>query len=121
MSVKLSITPEGLDPGDLDRLTREVEHELIATGGVGLETTPTVAEAGQRGDPITVTLGTLILATVTSGTVKVVFELLKSYIDRGVDFTFEGKNAGGDPVKVAMKNVKLSQFRSLLTEVGILK
>ena len=121
MFAKLSISPEGLRSEDQERLARELEGHLIATGGVTLGSVPVTTATGHRGEPVTITVGTLILAAVTSGTVTALFNILKSYVERGVDFTFEGTKTSGEPVKIGMKNVKLSEFRALLAEIGILK
>jgi hypothetical protein len=121
MFAKISIRSDGLGRDDLDQVTREIEGQLKAAGGVELGSGLTKAAPGERGDPASFTMGTLLLAAVTSGTVTALFNILKSYVERGVDFTFEGKNGKGEPVKIGMKNVELSQFRSLLTDIGIVK
>jgi len=119
MSAQLSISRGGLEPEDVDRLSRELERELTETGGVMLNAAPRSAAPGQRGDPITV--GTLLLAAITSGTVSAVFSVIKSYVDRGDELTFEGTGTDGKPVKIAMKNIKLERFRSMLSDLGVLK
>jgi hypothetical protein len=119
MSAQLSISPEGLEPEELDQLSRDLERQLAETGGVAFTATPPLAASGQRGDPITV--GILLLAAVTSGTVTALFNIIKSYVDRGIDLTFEGETTDGKPIKISMKNVELNKFRSLLTELDVLR
>jgi hypothetical protein len=119
MSAQLSISPGDLEPEELDRLSRDLERQLADTGGVALDTVPQPTVPGQRGDPITV--GTLLLAAVTSGAVSAVFNIIKSYVGRGIDLNFEGTAIDGRPIKIAMKNISLVRFRSLLSELGVLK
>jgi hypothetical protein len=119
MSARLSISPGGLEPEDLDRLCRELERELTETGGVTFGAAARLAARGQRGDPTTA--GTLLLDAVTSGTVTALFNIIKGYVDRGDELTFEGTGADGKPVKLAMKNIKLARFRSMLSDLGVLK
>lgn len=119
MSAQLSISPAGLEPEELDRISRDLERQLTETGGVVVGTASNQTVLGQRGDPITV--GTLLLAAVTSGTVSALFNIIKSYIDRGIDLSFEGTASDGRPIKIAMKGVRLARFRSMLYELGVLK
>jgi hypothetical protein len=121
MVAQISIAPQGLGADELDLLARQLEGELEATGGVVFAAQPHQAAAGTRGDPASIAMGTLLLATITSGTVTALFNVLKSYVERGSDITFEGKDARGETVKVAMKNVGLSQFRDFLSDLDILK
>lgn len=119
MSAQLSISPGYLEPEELDRLSRDLERQLTETGGVALGAVPHPTAPGQRGDPITV--GTLLLTAVTSGTVSALFNIIKSYVDRGIDLTFEGTGTDGRPIKIAMKGVRLARFRSMLSELGVLR
>jgi hypothetical protein len=119
MSAQLSISPNSLEPEDLDRLSRDLERQLTETGGVAFSPTPPLVASGQRGDPVTI--GTLLLAAVTSGTVSALFNIIKSFVDRGLDLTFEGTGSDGKPIKIAMKGIKLTKFRSMLFELGVLK
>jgi hypothetical protein len=119
MSAKLSILPGGLEPEDLDRLSRDLERQLAETSGVTFSPELPALIPGQRGDPVTV--GTLLLAAVTSGTVSALFNIIKSFVDRGLDLTFEGTRSDGKPIKIAMKGIRLTKFRSMLFELGVLK
>ncbi len=93
MSAQLSISTGNLEPEELDRLSRDLERQLTETGGVALGAVPHPTAPGQRGDPITV--GTLLLAAVTSDTVSALFNIIKSYVDRGIDLNFEGTGTDG--------------------------
>jgi hypothetical protein len=119
MSAQLSISPGDLEPEELDRISRDLERQLAGTGGIALSVAPHPTAAGERGDPFTV--GALLLAAVTSGTVSALFNIIKSYVDRGIDLNFEGTGTDGRPIKIAMKGVRLAQFRSMLSELGVLK
>jgi hypothetical protein len=46
---------------------------------------------------------------------------LKSYVERGIEGSFEGVDANGKPLKISLKGVSLEQFKGLLTSGGVLK
>jgi len=119
MSANISFSSPGFSADDLDRLSREIEVELAKLTGVSFQAKPAAAVSNQRGDPVTI--GTFLLAMVTSGAVTALFNIIKAYLERGVDCTFEARSSDGSPVKIQMKGVTLAQFRGVLEDAKILK
>lgn len=94
MPIQARLVPSGISDEQFDRLARECKNELVRQPGVDvIEPAPVSSEPGRRGDPVTI--GTFALALVTSGVVTALFNILKSYVERGVDGTFEGVDTNG--------------------------
>jgi hypothetical protein len=120
MSIKATLAGGGLSDEQFDRLAREFHNDLARLSGVDLiSQEASVPSPGHRGDPIT--LGSFALALVASGAVTALFAILKSYVERGIDGSFEGVDGNGKPVKINLKGVSLEQFKGFLTSAGVLK
>jgi hypothetical protein len=120
MAVNATLGAGGLSDEQFDRLAREFHNDIAKLSGVDLiGQEASVPSPGHRGDPIT--LGSFGLALVTSGAVTALFAILKSYVERGIDGSFEGVDGNGKPVKIALKGVSLAQFKDFLTSTGVLK
>jgi hypothetical protein len=117
--VNTKLTCSELSREEFDRLARDCQTVLAQTPGVELGPHTMVPAPGHRGD--TVTLGSFALALVTSGAVTVLFNTLKSYVERGVEASFEGVDRKGKSVKFNIKGATSEQFRTFLHAAGILK
>jgi hypothetical protein len=116
---RLHLSSAAFSAQDLDQISREFEAEIAAILGAEPAAQSPAHRAGTRGDAIT--LGIVGLALVKAGAVSSLFKLITSYLERGVDCTFEGATADGRAVKLQMKGVSLEQFRAMLGDVGVLK
>jgi hypothetical protein len=120
MSITATLDAGGLSDEQFDRLGREFKHDIARLSGVDLVGQEAAAPSpGHRGDPIT--LGSFALALVKSGAVTALFAILKSYVERGIEGSFEGVDGNGKPVKISLKGVSLEQFKAFLTSAGVLK
>jgi hypothetical protein len=95
----------------LAQLTRDLERDLSR---VGIRARPVEAPPvpGERGEPITI--GVLVLALVTSGTVKAMIECFKAYLSRERALAIRLKHADGTEVEVTARNVDTPAIREVL-------
>jgi hypothetical protein len=119
MSVRVSLAGKSLSDEQLDILARECQNDISALAGVDLIREASAPSSGRRGDPTT--LGTFALALVTSGAVTALFAILKSYVERGVEGSFEGVDGNGKAIKIGLKGVTLEQFKGFLESANVLK
>jgi hypothetical protein len=121
MAIKATLAAGGLSDEQFDRLAREFQNDIARLSDVDLiNQEASVPSPGHRGDPIT--LGSFALALVTSGTVTALFAIVKSYVERGIEGSFEGVDGNGKPVKISLKGISsLEQFKAFLTSAGVLK
>ena len=99
----------------LAQLTRDLERDLSRAG---MRARPVQAPPvpGQRGEPIT--LGVLVLAVVTSGTVKALIDCFKAYLSRERTLTIKCARADGTQVEVTAQNVDTPAVREALEAVA---
>lgn len=121
MAAAVTLTTSTLLDDQLDVLTRQCRNDIAALPGLVFAEDPITRSAGHRDVQLANNLGTFALALVTSGTVTALFTILKSYVDRGVDGTFEEPGRDGTPVKIAIKGAKLEDFEEFLKTVGVLR
>ncbi len=119
MPIHATLVARDISAEQFDFLARECQNELSRLPGLDVLEPAPVSSPGHRGDPVTI--GTFALALVTSGVVTALFNILKSYVERGIEGGFEGVDSGGKPVKISIKGVSLEQFKSFLISAGVLK
>jgi hypothetical protein len=121
MSIKATLAAGGLSDEQFDRLAREFQNDIASLSGVDLVTQEAVVPSPRRrGDAVT--FGTFAPALVTSGAVTALFAICKSYVERGIEVSFEGVDINGKPVKISSKGISsLDQFKAFLTSAGVLK
>ena len=98
----------------LANLTRDLERDLTRAGikARPAETSPVPSE---RGEPFTI--GVLVLALVTSGTVKAMIECFKAYLSRERALTVKLTHADGTQVEITARNVDTPALRKALDAV----
>jgi hypothetical protein len=98
----------------LANLIRDLERDLTRAGIQARppETSPVPSE---RGEPFTI--GVLVLALVTSGTVKAMIECFKAYLSRERALTVKLTRADGTHVEVTARNVDTPALRKALEAV----
>jgi hypothetical protein len=111
--LKLSLSAD-LPNERLAQLTRDLERDLSRAGvhARPLEAPPV---PGERGEPFT--LGVLVLALVSSGTVKAMIECFKAYLSRERALTIRLMHADGIQVEVTARNVDTPAVREALEAV----
>ena len=104
MSITATLDAGGLSGQHFDRLAREFQNDIAKLPGVDLVAQEAVVPSlGHRGDAVT--FGTFALALVTSGTVTALFAIVKSYVEDGIEGSFEGMDGNGEPVKIGLKSM----------------
>jgi hypothetical protein len=120
MPMRISLTAGELSDEYFDRLSRECANDVAALPGVDLVNEKSAgSSAGYRGDPVT--LGTIALALITSGTVTALFAVVKSYVERGIEASFQGVDRNGKPINVSLKGASFEQFKHLLESADVVK
>ncbi|MEJ2366392.1 MAG: hypothetical protein P8017_17290 [Deltaproteobacteria bacterium] len=107
MDTTLKIHSHDLDPEDLQRLTRELSRTLKQETGVNTTMPEGPAGPGARGDPIT--LGTIIITALSSGTVVALFHVLKSYFERKPTLEIEFQRPDGNTFKIRAETLGQAQ------------
>jgi hypothetical protein len=116
-SLTLTLTAD-ISGERLAQLTRDLERDL-SRAGVRARAVETPSVPGQRGEPIT--LGVLVLALITSGTVKAVIECFKAYLSRERTLSFKFASADGTQVEVTARNMDTPGIREALEAVASTK
>jgi hypothetical protein len=99
-------------PGErLAQLTRNLERDL-SRAGIQARPVEGPSVPGERGEPIT--LGVLVLALVTGGTVKAIIECFKAYLSRERALTVRLTGADGSQVELTARNVDTAAVREAL-------
>ena len=70
---------------------------------------------GTKGGKIT--LGVVVLAALTSGTVSALFPVLQSYVERKPSLQIELKFADGREIKIAAEHLSQDQIKQTMEEV----
>ena len=108
MNSTLQLTASDLSDEDLQKLTLELSKTLNDE----TEAKATIPEKpggpGSKGDPIT--LGTIILAALSSGTVVALFNVIKSYIERKPSLELEFKLKDGQQLKIKAEQLNKDQI-----------
>jgi len=113
-SLTLSLISDVRD-ARIAQITRDLARDL-SRAGVRARPVETSPGPGERGDPFT--LGVLVLALVTSGTVKAIIECFKAYLSRERALTIKLTRADGTQVEVTARNVDTPAMRKAL-EAGV--
>ncbi|WP_449243813.1 effector-associated constant component EACC1 [Desulfobacca acetoxidans] len=112
MNIILRITSKDLDAEDLQEVTNSLSMTLRDDTDIAVNLPEEAASPGAKGDPVT--LGTLILTALTSGTVVALFNVLKSYFDRGHSLEIELHRSDGKTIKIKAENLQKAQIDSTI-------
>ena len=112
MDATLKIISSDLATEDLQNLT----HELFCALNEETETTATLpeepGEGGAKGDPIT--LGTIVLTALSSGTVVALFNVLRTYFERKPSLEMEFQRSDGQKFKIRSEQLDKSQVEQAM-------
>jgi hypothetical protein len=115
-SLRVSIS--GLPDTRLVQLTRELAFDL-SRAGIDARPTEMSPVPGEKGEPISV--GVLVLALITTGTVKAAIECFKSYFSRERTLSMRLTCADGKEVEVTARNVDAPAVRDVLESAVSIK
>ena len=108
MDSTLQLTASDLSNEDLQVLTRELSKTLNDETEAKATLPEKPGGPGSKGDPIT--LGTIILTALSSGTVVALFNVLKSYIERKPSLELEFKREDGQQLKIKAEQLNKDQI-----------
>ncbi len=103
MGVTLSINAPALDREDLQALTRDLCTTLQRETDLEAKLPERVGGHGVKGDPITI--GTIVLAFVTSGAAAKLFEVLRAYLERNSKIEIDIERDDGEKMSIKAENL----------------
>ena len=104
----LQLTVGDLSDEDLQKLTLELSRTLNDETDAQATIPETHGGAGSKGDPIT--LGTIILTALSSGTVVALFNVIRSYIERKPSLELEFNGKDGRQLKIKAEQLRKEQI-----------
>jgi len=113
-TTRLTISGD-LEDREIQSLARGVVRSLRRESDVEAELAEENAGPGARGDAIT--LGTIAITFLTSGSAVALFNILKSYLDRNSSLDVRLKRADGAELELSAENVKAGQVEKTLRQV----
>ena len=105
--VTLSLVAKGSDPEQLHAITSDLCNTLNRETDVEAHLPEKMAEAGAKGDPITI--GTVVLAFLTTGAAAKLFDVFKSYFERDPKLEIELERKDGERLKIRAEDVGSDQ------------
>jgi hypothetical protein len=108
MDSSLQLTASDLSDEDLQKLTLELSKTLNDETEAKATLPEKSGGPGSKGDPIT--LGTIILTALTSGTVVALFNVIKSYLERKPSLEFEFTRKDGQQLKIKAEQLNRNQI-----------
>jgi hypothetical protein len=108
MQVTLAIKSDRLAGDDLQDLTREFCATVNRETEVSAHVPERPAEAGERGDPVT--LGVLLLTFISSGAAVALFETVKALFERNSSVELDLKREDGRTLTIRAQNLGPDQI-----------
>ena len=114
MQVKLTLLSDTVSDDALDELTRDLCATLNEETEVSAKMAEGALEPGAKGDAMS--LGTLLLTFLSSGTAVALFEVAKAFFERNSNLELELERPDGAKMVVRAKNVDAERIDSTLNE-----
>jgi hypothetical protein len=108
MQTTLKLVSNDMDPEDLQVLTWELSRTLRQEADVDTSLPEGPAIPGTRGYPIT--LGTIIITALTSGSVVAFFNVLKSYFERKPKLKIKVQSPDGKTFEITAETLGKAQI-----------
>ena len=108
MNSTLQLAANDLSGEDLQKLTLELSKTLNDETEAKAAIPEKSGGPGSKGDPIT--LGTIILTALSSGTVVALFNVIKSYIERKPSLELELKSKDGQQLNIKAEQLHKDQI-----------
>jgi len=109
MDSTLQLTASDLSDEDLQKLTLELSKTLNDETEAKATIPEKPSEAGSKSD-VVITLGTIILTALSSGTVVALFNVIKSYVERKPSLELEFKREDGQQIKIKAEQLNKNQI-----------
>jgi hypothetical protein len=113
MDLNLTVGDATLDAEDLHSLTSELRKSITTHTDADASIVTGKALPGTKGDPIT--LGTLALALITSGTVTGLVTVLQTFVARRPTIEFEVTRPDGQILKLKGDQLKAAHVTQTIT------
>ena len=113
MDMHLTIGDPTLDAEDLQALAVELGRSIATHTDADASLVTGAAKPGTKGDPIT--LGTLALALITSGTVTGLVTVLQTFVARRPSIEFEVSRKDGEVLKLKAEHLRAGQVTQTVT------
>ena len=108
MDSTLQLSANDLSDEDLQKLTRELSNSVNDETEAKATLPEKPSGPGSKGDPIT--LNTIILTALSSGTVVALFNVIKSYIERKPSLELEFKREDGQELNIKAEQLHKDQL-----------
>ncbi|MCK5345596.1 MAG: hypothetical protein KAR20_19435 [Candidatus Heimdallarchaeota archaeon] len=109
MDSTLLLAANDLSDEDLQKLTLELSKTLNDETEAKATIPEKPSQAGSKSD-VVITLGTILLTALSSGTVAALFNVIKSYIERKPSLEFEFKRKDGQQLKIKAEQLNKDQI-----------
>jgi hypothetical protein len=109
----LTLAAADLAPEDVHDLSLDLARSLADEAGVDAEPVERAGTGSSRGDALTI--GTLALTFLTSGTAAALLNVFKSYFDRSSGVTVELARPDGVKLTVRVDDLRAGQFERTLS------
>ena len=109
MDSTIQLTASDLSDEDLQKLTLELSKTLNDETEAKATIPEKPSEAGSKSD-VVITLGTIILTALSSGTVVALFNVIKSYIERKPSLELELKREDGQQLNIKAEQLHNDQI-----------
>ena len=109
MDSTLQLTANDLSGEDLQKLTLALSKTLNDETDVKATIPEKPSEAGSKSD-VVITLGTIILTALSSGTVVALFNVIKSYIERKPSLELQLKSDDGRQLNIKAEQLHKDQI-----------
>ena len=115
MTRMLTVTSSQLGAAEVQSLARDLVSSINDHTDAKAALPEGAAKAGERGDPVT--LGTIALSVISSGTVVALFQVIKSYFERdeSLHITFVGPD--GKKLDVRAQNMSPARLEETMASV----
>ena len=112
MAITLTVGCRHVPTEDLDQLARDLSRTLNHETDIESALSERAGGIGTKGDPISI--GTIVLAFLTSGTAVAMFGVLKSYFERNSSLEMEFQREDGKKLMIRAENVQSDKIDSTI-------
>ncbi len=104
MSQTLTVTSDRMGPAEVQALTRDLVSSINRHADARAEIPEGEAQAGERGDPVT--LGMIALSFITSGSAVALFQIIKAYFERDRSLVMVFERGDGRTLSIKAENME---------------
>jgi hypothetical protein len=115
MDVILSLYDSSLSAEDIAELSSKLQIDINQESDLSARQLETAGGIGTKGDAVTI--GQIMLAALSSGTVVALFQVLQSYFERKPTLRFEIETADGGKLNIETEHLSPEQIEQTLQAV----